>query len=523
MQKFGKRAQRYAAIRHDVFSLRNDFMSCYFAGVLYGDGCIYKNGVSQYVQMQQADLDIVEKFAVFVGLRESAALWVKDYKSRRAPTKRLKITSDRMVEDLAYFQVVPRKTYKGFVYPRSINDRGYILGLYDSDGFCYRDGSFYFYGTEVFAKGLAMKIEELGFGIRLGKKAMRENQSVEIWYVKVKMSSMSDFIMWLLNPENTPVFCERKLRRVLLSVHRGKVTCPKDWVNCWNQKLEMRSTCRVEGCYREARRKSRLCEAHYRRFLKTGKLETTKILERKLHLRHNCFFERKASEVSYFAGVLYGDGCVNSGRNQIELTAKDFDMVEGFAKFVGLPEEAIKNKGVYKTAHLSSSIMKRDLMGLGIVPRKSVNQNYRFPEGVDEIAYLKGLYDSDGSTDKSAIYFYGNEGFSRELERKLKELGFANRLFVGKRCWGVRVNKASSIALASKLLNKPCRNQRKHERLFKILILDGVKNSGWKAKVREDYANQQPSRIEIRKVQRLLEEGTPSLMTSLSAQPLFVG
>ena len=239
---YGKRFDRNKGIDHKIFSNRNDFTSCYFAGVLYGDGCTSKNGVSEFIQLSLKDYDVVENLAKFVGLSKGDCNWHSDLNedNHRSPTKILKLTSDKMVEDLKYFGVVERKTYvTDYGYPENIDDRGYILGLYDSDGTVYFMDTISFYGNKVFAWSLNQKLNNLGFETSCKEKLnKKENVTQPLYQVRIRKESLSDFIMWLLDPNNTPnIYSERKFLRVLLNVCYHKVIYDKNWMKCWKAKL----------------------------------------------------------------------------------------------------------------------------------------------------------------------------------------------------------------------------------------------------------------------------------------------
>ena len=162
-----------------------------------------------------------------------------------------------------------------------------------------------------------------------------------------------------------------------------------------------------------------------------GVYVNTKHKEVQSSLKHRAF-SVASFEASYFAGILYGDGCTRN--NQIRLSMTDWDIVFSFAKFVAFPLDHIKNdtrgKLMQFRVEFSSKQMLQDLAAYGFIHSKAKGE-FEYPYDVVDRAFLLGLYDSDGScpTNRSrGFYWLGNVYFANSLSTKLKELGFLSRV-----------------------------------------------------------------------------------------------
>lgn len=216
-------------LRHGAFEKR-DFLTCYFAGVLYGDGCIMGNRV----RLAMADLDVIQQYIRFVGFPQDRVRF--DERGARVQGM-VDFSSRQMVEDLKFFQVVPGKTKRLFTYPDGINDRGYLLGLYDADGTVSttRLRGFRIVGNESFANALEKKLCDLGFK---ANARIIYSGGVDVYAMNLSGKSHVEFLQWMYQVDDTPVYCTRKAHRVMLSLWGGrKKFLLEKWVNSWEAKF----------------------------------------------------------------------------------------------------------------------------------------------------------------------------------------------------------------------------------------------------------------------------------------------
>ncbi|MEK6861891.1 MAG: LAGLIDADG family homing endonuclease [Nanoarchaeota archaeon] len=152
-------------------------------------------------------------------------------------------------------------------------------------------------------------------------------------------------------------------------------------------------------------------------------------------LNHNYFETVDTPEKAYLLGLLYADGSVDKNSNQINLISNDIELLEFFRNQVDCNKEFYKNPSHNnaKTFFFSSERMKKDLIKLGCVPRKSLilkfpTENQVPPKLLHH--FLRGEFDGDGSiyinnskNQQVMVYFCGAYDFCVGVDNQLKKLG----------------------------------------------------------------------------------------------------
>lgn len=149
------------------------------------------------------------------------------------------------------------------------------------------------------------------------------------------------------------------------------------------------------------------------------------------------FFENiDCEEKAYLLGLLITDGNVyhpiNHGQHQISISSNDKELVDLFARKIGLSKKVNEDgRGSWQVC-VKSNIMASDLEKYGVVPRKSFIT--KFPK-IEKTMYkhlIRGIIDGDGNLSfyprknrnvhtKSIRIFSGNPDFLKEMHTFLKD------------------------------------------------------------------------------------------------------
>lgn len=291
----------------------------------------------------------------------------------------------------------------------------------------------------------------------------------------------------------------------------------------------MKRQCLVEGCTKEIHGLD-LCGTHYRRFKTWGTINGSQRVIDRASLREGAFSNPCDSITAYFAGVIYGDGSINSKESMLTLCNNDADMVYGLQEFLNIKNRVHKYGRITILSVCNKKIVS-DLRLFGVVPRKSYESSFLVPEMVNFYSFLRGLYDSDGWCSQTCreVSFIGTAPFCEWLQKSLIGRGIkcanykSRSINVEMRRVNLGSVQAEELAKVMLVSVVPTFNVRKTGRLMKMLSLT---ESGrlWIEKSWSVYANTEPIWVETQQVQRLLEEDTSFLITSSSAhQPALVG
>ena len=143
IRKCGLSRGRYAkpvVVNHDYFENIDCERKAYWLGMLMADGnVIYKSENSKIVSLHlnTDDKYIVEEFAKDIETDLTVKDYTYEYDDRKIKCDSiLRIHSSKMADDLAKYNVVPRKSYKQFGLPNTNKEymSHFIRGLFDGDG-----------------------------------------------------------------------------------------------------------------------------------------------------------------------------------------------------------------------------------------------------------------------------------------------------------------------------------------------------------------------------------------------------
>lgn len=120
---------------------------------------------------------------------------------------------------------------------------------------------------------------------------------------------------------------------------------------------------------------------------------------------NNDFFKTQTREMAYILGLLGSDGCVARNKNvvYIELQRQDKDILEKINNIIEneRPVQDYTTGRGYENSkmYFYSKEIKKDLANYHIIPNKTYDKEYRFPESLSEefySDYIRGLFDGDG-------------------------------------------------------------------------------------------------------------------------------
>lgn len=125
----------------------------------------------------------------------------------------------------------------------------------------------------------------------------------------------------------------------------------------------------------------------------------------KFFVNHN-YFQKQTNNMAYWIGILASDGSVNKNENQIyiELKREDKELLEKLNIDIQneRPVKDYETSRGYENSKLYfySKQIKEDLKQYHIIPNKTYDLNYSFPEKINKeflFDYVRGLFDGDGS------------------------------------------------------------------------------------------------------------------------------
>jgi hypothetical protein len=115
-------------------------------GFLLADGCVRKSKWHQHtisLSLAAKDRDHVEKFRSFLGATHPISESTRDGYGKPRTMVRLTVSSDRLADSLAKYNVVPQKTATAVPPAALVMDRDFWRGMVDGDGwlfYTYRRG-----------------------------------------------------------------------------------------------------------------------------------------------------------------------------------------------------------------------------------------------------------------------------------------------------------------------------------------------------------------------------------------------
>lgn len=177
-------------------------------------------------------------------------------------------------------------------------------------------------------------------------------------------------------------------------------------------------------------------------------------MRRRAIVNEGAFDKDLSADAAYFLGLLYTDGCLahrlGEKNGNISLCSTDRDILVSYNEFLSggnlrLNEVQVKkdDKNYGKMGYyirFYNSIIYNRLLELGLFPRKSFINEYKFPLEVGDYGrdYVRGLFDGDGCftfgyygklRDGSRylmgnLHFFGQEVYCVALRRYMDSKGF---------------------------------------------------------------------------------------------------
>jgi len=150
------------------------------------------------------------------------------------------------------------------------------------------------------------------------------------------------------------------------------------------------------------------------------------------------FFSKWSPEMAYVLGLVITDGCV-SKTSDISLNMNEKELLEKVRNVMCSQHKVALSKhqeGLY-CFHFARERLVKDLAGLGVLPRKSLN--VKFPAVPDAFLkdFIRGAFDGDGSVffekrspklPLRASFISSSKDFIEILEAKLRALGMPKRI-----------------------------------------------------------------------------------------------
>lgn len=130
--KFSPQNQRQYKVNDCFFSQQNETMA-YLLGFIAADGCVYAKDNTIKIALSSVDDSFLEDIRIIMGVENP----VNHYETKDGfLVSELRFRSYQMKQDLAAYNIVPRKTYS-FTFPQKLKPEYYkdfIRGYFDGDG-----------------------------------------------------------------------------------------------------------------------------------------------------------------------------------------------------------------------------------------------------------------------------------------------------------------------------------------------------------------------------------------------------
>ena len=211
----------------------NDFSvltpeSCYWAGFIFGDGCIPKGKDQLCVELSIIDIDHLKRLSYFIcGINH-----VNTYTNRKSHKVSclFSITSTKLVNNLKNFGIIPRKTYDSSLILPPKYQADFIRGYFDADGCFTKSTSFhnekpYTYHRMCWVSYLKDNLETIGEYLPTVVKTRRSNNLYRLTIGG--KSELIDTINLLLPNYGKGVYLERKWDKIYDSIDKIKTYVTK--------------------------------------------------------------------------------------------------------------------------------------------------------------------------------------------------------------------------------------------------------------------------------------------------------
>lgn len=148
----------------------------------------------------------------------------------------------------------------------------------------------------------------------------------------------------------------------------------------------------------------------------------------KYFINHN-YFKTQSEDRAYWLGILGSDGCISRNENQIyiELQRKDRELLEKLNLSIEnqRPIKDYETSRGYENSKLYfySKQIKQDLKNYKIIPNKTYDPNYGFPEILDKKYYwdyIRGLFDGDGCIKNGSSITWQIDTGSKDIAENIQ-------------------------------------------------------------------------------------------------------
>lgn len=201
---------------------------------------------------------------------------------------------------------------------------------------------------------------------------------------------------------------------------------------------------------------------------------------------------RWSADFAYAVGLLTTDGSLSIDGRHINLTSKDIDQIQTFARIldlknkIGLKRSTYNLNGTYYQIQFGNVKLYRFLLSIGLTPNKTKTiGSLKIPDKYF-IDFLRGHLDGDGSTYsywdkrwKSSFMFYtafvsASKTHLEWIEETIKRLyGIEGRITSHRTIFHLRYAKKNSLIILKKLYYKETisRLQRKRSKINAALSI----------------------------------------------------
>lgn len=205
-------AKRQYPLWEEAFSDMTSLEAQYWAGMLMADGCISKRSVVFW--LQECDRDHVEALRSFLKAETTPIFHQFSRAKPSAPAYgqwRLVVTSQKMVDDLAVLNVVPRKSKVARVPSELLDSVAFWRGMMDGDGCISISGKKV---TVYLASGSPQLIDQFAsFLQRQWGLDPRVRQRKDLsWTVTIRHGEVVEFLTRMYLDDSLPALPRKRLR-----------------------------------------------------------------------------------------------------------------------------------------------------------------------------------------------------------------------------------------------------------------------------------------------------------------------
>lgn len=185
---------------------------------------------------------------------------------------------------------------------------------------------------------------------------------------------------------------------------------------------------------------------------------------------NNDFFKIQSREMAYILGLLGSDGCVARNKNvvYIELQRQDKEILEKINTILENERpisDYVTGRGYENSKmYFYSSEIKKDLAKYNIIPNKTYDKQYKFPELLEEkyyFDYFRGLFDGDGCIKST------NPTITWQIDTSSKDI--ANKICEYLNRYGIEVKISVLPKTNIDIYRVYCYNKKNCRKIFELL------------------------------------------------------